>query len=179
MDVSNDAASAMADSASGNPRRKNTLRRHCEHPDACRAKKRGRMCRPCVLVAINADPDIQARRLARSAATIRAKMSDPEFAEKMRQNGLKHGVKNLRAAMPGFQTAEHRAKMSRLRTETMLGWCPLEYRDEYRRLCAAGSSLRFSAAEARRIIEEQIEADRRRYLQTGQLQASKREGSRP
>lgn len=53
-----------------------------------------------------------------------------------------------------------------------LDWCPIEYRDEYRALIR--SHLRYRAKDARRIIEEQIAVDTRRYLETGLLQRSTR-----
>lgn len=46
-----------------------------------------------------------------------------------------------------------------------INWCPLEYRDEYRRLAGL-----FPAKDARAIIESQIAVDMRRYEATGKLQ---------
>lgn len=45
-------------------------------------------------------------------------------------------------------------------------WCPLEYRDEYRRLTRV---KQLPAAEARTIIERAIATDARRYAATGVL----------
>lgn len=47
-----------------------------------------------------------------------------------------------------------------------LAWCPLEYRDDYRLLKTAGG---YSAADARRLIEQQIDRDLRRYASTRRL----------
>lgn len=51
-----------------------------------------------------------------------------------------------------------RPEAARKRSETVMGWCPPEYREQYRELRYKGKRLK--AAEARRVIEEKIAADR-------------------
>jgi hypothetical protein len=58
-----------------------------------------------------------------------------------------------------------------LRWARALAWCPIEYRDEYRRLRL---SKRMLAAEARAAVEEMIAADLKRYRRTGELQQVRR-----
>jgi hypothetical protein len=52
-------------------------------------------------------------------------------------------------------------------------WCPLEYRDTYRRLTRV---KQLPAAEARAAILDLIAADARAYARTGELQQSRRAG---
>lgn len=73
---------------------------------------------------------------------------------------------NARAAAAG---TEARQKAGRSLSRTRLGWLPLEYRDEYFRL---RNNHKYSAADARRIIEDQIARDLDRYVATGLLQRS-------
>lgn len=72
---------------------------------------------------------------------------------------------------PAFR-ARMEGAMRRL-GQRRVAWCPLEYRDDYRRLKRVKHK---SAAEARRMIEELIAADARRFARTGQLQQSGRRG---
>lgn len=59
------------------------------------------------------------------------------------------------------------------RNNPRIAWCPVEYRDEYRRLLY---THHFPAETARAMIAELIEADAARYARTGQLQQSRRAG---
>ncbi len=148
-----------------NPRRKGTRCQRCaartrvrsaEELAATGAKIRARYAEPGALTA---------HRARCRAAQIAAQARDPELLarrrEQGRRNGRLHGNKG--------QTPERNAKISRTQTERYLGWCPLEYRDEYRRLVRNAG---LKAADARAAIEVQIEADLQRYLRTGRLQRS-------
>ena len=73
---------------------------------------------------------------------------------------------NARAAAAG---SEARAKAGRSLSRTRLGWLPIEYRSEYFHL---RRNHKYSAYDARQIIERQIERDLQRYAQTGRLQRS-------
>jgi hypothetical protein len=61
--------------------------------------------------------------------------------------------------MAATRTPEVRRRRSVMVTESRLGWCPPPFRADYRRMV---DLKRFTAAEARALIEPQIE----RWLQT-------------
>ena len=100
---------------------------------------------------------------ARLARAISAGIT-PEERERRRARGTI--CCNARAAAAG---TEARLKAGRTLSQTRLGWLPVEYRDEYFRL---RSNHKYSAADARRIIEDQIDRDLDRYIATGRLQRS-------
>lgn len=131
-------------------------------------------CRGCATRRVNASPEVAAAR----AAGIRAKFTDPAHLAKMqrvaKRNGetaradpafrarlVEHG-KRQRAGSLGTPQARaaylaSRPASGRKRTETVLGWCPPEYRDEYRRL---NRSKYIPAAQAKQMILDMIEAER-------------------
>lgn len=80
---------------------------------------------------------------------------------------LEKRLEKLRATIgePGYR-AKRIAHLTRI-SRDRLAWCPIEYRDEYRRLTR---SKMLPAAEARKAIKDMIAADVRRYHSTGQLQ---------
>lgn len=110
-----------------------------------------------------ADPE-QAAALARA---ISAGITDEE-KERRRQRGKI--CCNCRAAAAG---SEARQRAGRSLSQTRLGWCPPEYREEYFWL---RRNYKMRAPEARAIIEGQMARDVERYLQTGQLQRTGRGG---
>lgn len=59
----------------------------------------------------------------------------------------------------------------RSRAAQRVAWCPLEYRAEYHRLKRV---KHYSAADARKLIEDMIAADLRRYQRDGALPQSSR-----
>jgi hypothetical protein len=70
----------------------------------------------------------------------------------------------------------HRERLIAQRREASrkrMAWCPLEYRDTYRRLTRV---KQLPAAEARAAILDLIAADARSYARTGELQQSRRAG---
>lgn len=95
----------------------------------------------------------------------RRRLQDPEECARVQANCRRA------QAMRGPPSAETRAKISRAKTEQFLGWCPLEYRGEYRALV---SSKKLPAAEARALIEAQITADLKSYVATGILPVATR-----
>jgi hypothetical protein len=124
---------------------------------------------------MNSDPAVQARRLE----GIRAYYDDPENRAKAREKVRKltarvmanpemverkreHGRRTYRDVLsrPDVReknlSPEVRAKAGRARSDTVLAWCPPEYRDLYRQLWR---SRNVSAVEARRMVEEQIAKD--------------------
>lgn len=131
-------------------------------------------CRACSVRNTNASPDVAAAR----KAAIRAKFAEPAHLAKMQ--GVARRAGEIARQDPEFRarlvehgkrmyathlnTPEGRAKVlatrkasGAKRTETVLGWCPPEYRDDYRRLIY---SKQVRAVEARRIILDLIEAKR-------------------
>lgn len=132
-----------------------------------RGNKSG-MCRSCVCQRLNTDPEMHARKVAGTrkkyedpawVAAKRAKLIEigrrPDVIEKRRIRGREHAKAVLTRpdVWNRTQTPEARARAGRKRSETVMGWCPPELRDEYRDLVR---SKRIPAAEARAIIEERI-----------------------
>lgn len=115
-------------------------------------------CGPCSRAFYNSDPATIAKR----RAGIRKTMADPEFLKRRaaisrsvsklphvkaakREVGYRYGIANL-------SSPESRAKAVATRRRNATGWCPPERHAEYRRMLTTG----FTAAEARRMIEEEI-----------------------
>ncbi len=118
-------------------------------------------CRSCSVKRSNADPVICARR----RAGIAAKFDDPayraahvarciensrsvsgEALERRREHGRKMSSV-LRTNAASF-SKEMRAENGRKRSETVLAWCPPEWREKYRDLKKRGRT----AAEARSLV---------------------------
>jgi hypothetical protein len=138
----------------------------------CDQNKSGR-CRPCNVQHMNADPETKAQRgetvrrkckadplyRARKArvaiANKNAAMLDPE----KRANMAASWKANLAKAFTPEALAKRAAifpETMRRRSERQIAWCPVEYRDEYRRLVI---SKHIKASDARQIILDQIRAD--------------------
>jgi hypothetical protein len=81
-------------------------------------------------------------------------------------------IARLNAARPAGSAS--RVAAANLRWGRTLAWCPIEYRDEYRRFRV---SKRFLAHEAREAVEALIAVDLKRYRLSGELQQAKRRGS--
>jgi hypothetical protein len=93
------------------------------------------------------------RTLAASLARFRANMTE-EQRERLREHGRWLAREVLTPeVLARSRSPEARAKGGAKYTENRLGWCPPEMRDEYRHLMR---SKRYSAAEARAIIEASI-----------------------
>jgi hypothetical protein len=151
-----------------NPRRKGTMCRSC----AARARVKSDAHRAMAAAAMTrrwADPDQRARLVKAARRGLHERLDhDPDFKtrrlDQCRANGLKSAhLVNTPAGSP------QRRKAAQRLTENKLGWCPLEYWDEYRNLRVNGG---FRAVDARRMIEDQIERDLDRYIATGRLQRS-------
>lgn len=130
---------------------------------------RGR-CRPCSAAALNADVGLKDRRAAglrayydegggREAAAKRIRAYNLNLDEAARERRREHGRRQYREYLNAPATralsggAEARQQAVATRLATLYAWCPLELRDEYRRLIR---TKRMSAAEARRVIEADI-----------------------
>lgn len=118
----------------------------------CRTRKSG-MCFTCV----SRDPEILARRGKTISEVRRRKFAeDPEWAAARRAHGSwLHHTHAVHVTI----TEEARIRAGRNISNTRLSWCPPEYRQQYRSLV---SHMHFSAAEAKAMILEQVEADARR-----------------
>lgn len=148
----------------------------CDHPKSRNAK----MCRACQLEWLKNDPEIAARR----KAGIKRYMSDPANLEAVKQRFAEvvardnadperqkwrkeHGKRQYRDylsrpdVLAKTLSPEVRAKAGRSRTETVLAWCPPEYRQTYHDLV---HKKLMKAAEAREAIEVMIRADARRKI---------------
>ncbi|SKB26974.1 hypothetical protein [Sphingopyxis flava] len=144
--------------------------RHTGRSPARRAK-----C-SAAMKAYLADPNALAAHAKRTGDGLRRAIAEnPEFAEKRRELGrmigkTRLGVMNRPAGCPSRILAGRRSGA------TKLAWCPVEYRDDYRRLV---KSQGLKAAEARKVIEDQIAADAARFAATGVLPQSRRNEGAP
>lgn len=131
-----------------------------------------RFCsRRCAGLSISADPAAAARKVAgikarydrpgereRHAERMRVKSkriwADPEIADRLREasRARVHRTVNSPECRARSAAPDVRARAGASYSRTMLGWCPPERLAEYRRL----RGMRFTAAEARRIIEAEI-----------------------
>lgn len=89
----------------------------------------------------------------------RKAMERPEFVAMRREQGRQCGLLGLGHNRKGPGTPERRAA-GRKRHETVMAWCPPEYRPEHHRLVR---SKLIPSAEAQRIILQQIDDDIARY----------------
>lgn len=154
--------------------------------------KKSPYCRRCIGRHVGRDP----RRRAKVSAAMKAHLADPATLAAHKQR-TGDGVRRAMIEKPGFAAArrelgralgltrkgivnrpagsQSRITAGRRSGATKLAWCPVEYRDDYRRLVKWQG---VKAAEARRMIEAQITADATRYAATGVLPQSQRcEGS--
>ncbi len=133
-------------------------------------------CRTCNGVAIGSDPEraeksrramkdlmrdplFRARHVQRTAEGLRRRLADdPEEAARRREVGRALGKSGLGHAVQG-PGSEPRMRVGRMQTERLLGWCPRHLRDQYRDLV---NKKGVRAAEARQIIERQVEAENAR-----------------
>lgn len=151
-----------------NPRRKTNLCQRCataaSNRDPVAAEKRG-----VALRIMHTDPELKARH---RAGVIRAWESRPRrrAASELMKGRYMHDAamrEHIRQkAIERWSDPANRARHGRIVSASKLRDIPLEYRDEYRRLRKHGG---FTAAEARRMIADQVEADTRTYLKTGKL----------
>lgn len=158
---------------------------HCTECGAALAPNKRRLgtrCKPCTARAIGSDqakrekcraamlrhfddPNYQALHRRRTGDGIRRALENPDHMAALRERGRRCGLLHLGASQNGPGTAPRMAA-GRQRHETVMAWCPIEYRGEYRRLTR---SKLIPAPEARRMIEDMIAADLARALATGVL----------
>lgn len=142
---------------------------NCSSPITWQSKSG--LCRPCSCRRMVSDPEINARRLAslttsartpeiraRISAGVKAYCARPEEIERRRALGRKNwhltiGSENGRNGAANLEVIARRgAKLS----ETLMGWCPPEYRAEYRELFKRNHNM--TKERARKIILDRIEA---------------------
>lgn len=128
-------------------------------------RNRSGLCRSCVARRNATDPAMADRM----KAGLRARLADPlyraehvarcvengrnvsdEVREKRRQHG--RSMRDTLRQNSLSMTAEQRAENGRKRTETVLAWCPPEWRAKYKDLTKRGRR----AAEAKRIVLDLI-----------------------
>ena len=124
------------------------------------------LCRSCVQVRLNADPIVAANRRAgmtaywadpenRAKGKARAVAMGQNLSDAERERRRQYGRATLReklVAANAALTSEQRADNGRKRSDTVLAWCPPEWRDKYRDLKKRGRK----AAVAKRIVLDLI-----------------------
>ncbi len=159
----------------------------CGTPLKPNPRRLGTRCKPCGARVVAQSPDKREKcRVAmkrrfedaafhglhneRIGAGIRRSLQDPARLEAMRASGRKCGLLNLGHNRHGPGSPE-RIAAGRKRTETVLGWCPLEYRTDYFNLI---HTKHVRAPEARRMVEDMMARDHVRFIRTGKLPQSQR-----
>jgi hypothetical protein len=140
----------------------------CDTPVSKRSKGR---CRRCSAIFYNRDPEVRGRRSAtwrkrfadpairaahgeRTRAGMARAMTDPAFVEERRRLGRVYGAPNIETT----RSEESRAKAGKRISAVKLAHIPGDMREDYRRLVRKG----FTSAQAVALIEEHVEAERRR-----------------
>ncbi len=135
-------------------------------------------CKPCSARRLNADPAISAKRkvaqeeffgrpevkkdLAERIQRTAAKLTPDQIeARRARGRHVAATVLHRPDVAARSNSPEAKARAGRARTNTVLAWCPPEYRARYR---ALKDSQLIRAPEARRMIEEEIARDERQRL---------------
>lgn len=119
------------------------MRPDCLKPVACIAKTPGKHCHKCMMTARNKS----------------AKQREAAKAEKLKNPTLTPEV------IARSRTPEARQKAIHNRREREMAWCPAEYRTLYSKLTRSGPAGRYSAGEARAMIEEAVKKDNREVVQ--------------
>lgn len=133
-------------------------------------KNRSGLCRTCVIMSVN-ERTTSAERSARWHRTLylRPQLREEMSARCARMRAVPGRMENARRKVVegrlwekgvAARTPEDFAKAGRARTETTIGWCPPELRDEYRRLVKV---KHMTSAEARAVIMAQHERDMARF----------------
>lgn len=103
------------------------------------------------------DPAFKAEHIRRTSDGLRARLAnDPEEMERRREVGRALFRTGLGHAAQG-PGSEPRRRVARMQVERALGWCPEHLRDQYRTMV---NSKGIKAAEARRIIEAEMDRER-------------------
>lgn len=156
-----------------NPRRKGTMcQRHASQVAALSIERRQKCS--AAMKARLADPDERARISARCKAGWRRALAEkPALRAQLAETGRRLGKLNKGNTLTPAGSPS-RVRAARKQSEFYIGWCPLEYRDDYRNLV---KNHRITADDARRIILDQIAADARTFARTGVLPQSQRQAT--
>lgn len=141
----------------------------CACGNALRSRNRTGLCRSCRMKNLRADPayearraeafrralatnpELKARHVERSRASLAIWRNTPEGLEKIRANARKATIASNEPAA--------RAKRAQACSRTRTGWCPDDRRDDYLKM-----RRDVGAAEAKRMILEDIAAVERKRL---------------
>lgn len=123
------------------------------------------ICKACWLVHLATDPAVAERRRAgmmryladperRATHSARCSAAARDISEDVRESRRRHGHDRVEKLAAGARrmSPEQRAENGRKRTDTMLAWCPPEWRDTYRKL---KKSIK-PAAEAKAVVLDMI-----------------------
>ncbi len=166
MDALDSAALVEPGSAGEKSRLADRAARICSDcPAALGPKNVSGRCKPCATRKNNLDPVLAEKR----RQGILRKFQEPEhrahhqarcvamnrsISDEVREKRRQHGFKMVDILLAANQaiTPEQRAEAGRKRSETVLAWCPAEWRDKYRELCRRGRP----AAVAKRMVLDMI-----------------------
>ena len=139
---------------------------HCSSKRPKSPETRARM--RAAAVERESDPAFRAKRVEAVRAGVARSMENPAERERRsawgRQIGHRYGAEM--AAQLGAAGSPSRMANGRKASATKLSWCPLEYRATYRELNRVQG---IPSAEARRMVLDQVEADRTAFLKSGTL----------
>jgi len=155
-----------------NPRRLGTRCKPCGARHMAQSPEKREKCRVAMKRHFD-EPGYYRLHCQRVGSGIRDALKDPSRMEDLRERGRRCGLLRLGMTRHGAGS-EPRVIAGRKRSETVLSWCPVEYRDEYRRLVR---TKLIRAPEARRMVEDMIAADLARYAATGVLPQAARQGA--
>lgn len=163
------ACSDCAQPLKPNPRRLGTRCKQCNARNMARSPDKREKCRIAMKRRFD-EPGYKQQHVARCTAGTREALKRPEFLAMRQEQGRRVGLSRT------GQSANKAGHPSRIaagkkRSETVMAWCPLEYRAEYRRLIR---TKLIRAPEARRMVEDMIQHDLDRYAATGVLPQAQR-----
>lgn len=147
-----------------NPRRLGTRCKPCGARAMARSPDKREKCRVAMKRRFD-EPGYHSQHVARCTAGTREALKRPEFRAMRQEQGRRVGLLGL-GKEKNAAGSPARVKAGLKRTETVMAWCPLEYRAEYRRLIR---TKLVRAPEARRMVEDMIARDLDRYAATGVL----------
>ncbi len=158
-----------------NPKRKSTRCQRCAARAHATSPEKRQRCSQAMKRRFD-DPVFRMKQIRSMATGLkRALDADPSIRERMREHGRRVGALH-KGNLTRPAGSPERQKAARAQSEFYMGWCPLEYRDGYRRMVRIDG---IKAADARRMTEELIEADQARYLATGVLPQARRAAACP
>lgn len=108
------------------------------------------------------------------SAKMKAKFKDPEFRQKTLDR-LRNGLRAYLSDPENMAAFKAKNALNIVRGRgARLKWCPVEYREAYLHL---RGEKRIKAKDAKKLILDQIEADHKRYLESGVLPQAARKSA--